>query len=159
MGTTWRKHANDRAVGELPVSSFTFILISLLLILNISSPHQSPPTMAITMRPTISKEKPISQALAAIAATPVERHQDRRSGRLARSPRTSKVNKHLAEINRPTIRLDNVLQALQPSRSPTSDNPIKSLNAPCDLSSPTDKSGRKTSLDLPTGGDIQDGAP
>jgi hypothetical protein len=35
----------------------------------------------------------------------------------------------------------------------------KSLDAPRDLSSPTDKSGLMTSLDLPTGVDIQDRAP
>jgi hypothetical protein len=157
MGMPWRKHAKGHAaVRELPISSLIFI--SLLLILNVSSPYWSPPTMAITTRSTISKEKPISQALVVTTATPVKCYQDQCSGRLARSPWTSNVNNHLAEINRPITRLNNVLEALRPSRNSTPNNPNDNLDAPCNLTPQTNKSGRMTTLDLPTGVDVQDGA-
>jgi hypothetical protein len=76
MGMPQCNHANGRVIGELQMRSFIFNLTSLLLILNVSTPHQPPPTMAITTRSAIPKEKPISQALMAIADTPVERHHD-----------------------------------------------------------------------------------
>jgi hypothetical protein len=114
--------------------------------------------MAITMRSAISKEKPISQALAITTATPVECYQDPCSGRLARSPKTSNVNNHLAEINRPITHLNNVLEALQPSRNSTPNDPNNNLDAPCDLTLQTDKSGRMTTLNSPTGVDVQDRA-
>jgi hypothetical protein len=157
MGMPRRKHANGHAaVGELLMSSLIFI--SLLLILNVSSPYRSPPTMAITTRSAISKGKLISRALVVTTATPVECYQDRRSGRLARSPQTSNINNHLAEINKPITCLDNVLEALQPSRNSTPNDPDDNLNALCDLTPQTNKSGRMTTLDLPTGVDVQDGA-
>ncbi len=136
----------------------SLIFISLLLILNVSSPYQSPPTVAITTCSGISKEKPISQALVVTTATPGKCYQDQRSGRLARSPRTSNFNNHLAEINRPITRLNNVLEALRPSRNSTPDNLDDNLNTPCDLTPQTDKSGRMTTLDSPTGVDVQDRA-
>jgi hypothetical protein len=136
----------------------SLIFISLLLILNVSSPYQSPPTMAITTRSPISKEKPISQALVVTTSTPVEHYQDQCSVHLARSPRTSNINNDLAEINRPITRLNNVLEALRPSRNSTPDIPDDNLDAPCDLTPQTDKSGRVTNFNLPTGVDVQDGA-
>ncbi len=114
--------------------------------------------MAITTRSAISIEKPISQALVVTTATPVKCYQDQRSGCLARSPQISNVNNHLADINRPITRLDNFLEALRPSRNFTPDNPNNNLDAPCDLTPQTDKSGGMTTLDSPTGVDVQDGA-
>jgi hypothetical protein len=114
--------------------------------------------MAITTRSAISKEEPISQALVVTTATPDKRYQDQCSGHLAMSPRTSNVNNHLAEINRPITHLDNVLEALRLSRNSTPNNPDDNLDAPCDLTPQTNKSGRMTTLNSPTGVDVQDGA-
>ncbi len=72
-------------------------------------------TMGITMRASISKDKPTSRAIITTTATPKEQ----RSKRLAKSPRSVNVNSLLAEINLPTNCLDNVLEALQPPTSPT----------------------------------------
>ncbi len=132
--------------------------ICLLLILNVSSSHQTPPTMAITTRSTAPKEKPISQALVVTTATPIEGYQDQQLECLARSPRTSNVNNHIPEINRPTTRLNNVLEVLRPSRNTTTDDPDDNLDAPCDLT-PLTYHGEQTSThNLPTGVDAQDKA-
>jgi hypothetical protein len=155
MGIPRREHANGRAaIREQTISSSFFF--SLLIILHISPPFHSLPTMAITTRSVSSKEKPFSKAPAITTATPTKRHQDRRSGRLARSPQTSNINNHLAEINRPFTRLDNVLEAFRPSKSPTPDDPNDNLDAPCDITLPINKSGRQTTLNFHTGVDIHD---
>jgi hypothetical protein len=157
MGKPQRKHANGLAARAMPTSSFFFI--SLIIILNVSSSYQPLSTMAITTRSTITKEKPISRALIVTATTPFKRHQKRRSERLARSPQTSNVNNHLAKINRPSTRLDNVLKPLCPQKSKTTNDPNDTLNAPRELMPPTDRSGRMTPVDSPTGVDVLDGAP
>ncbi len=48
----------------------------------------------------------------------MECHQEQRSECLSKSPRANNVNTQLAKINRPAGRLDNVLQALGPSKDP-----------------------------------------
>ncbi len=98
--------------------------------------------MAITTR--VSKEIPISQATVATVATPAERHPTQRARRLDQSPHISSVNIHLADINRPTTRIDSVLQALQPNKY-AAPNP--------------DKGSPMTAPVLPTTVDIPDGAP
>jgi hypothetical protein len=110
--------------------------------------------MAITTRFTATKEKPISQAIVATDASPIDRHPEQRAKRLARSPTTSNINKHLAEINRPTTRINSVLQALRPTTDPATDNdPAEesTLNESFDLTPPTDKAGQVTPLASPTG--------
>ncbi len=91
-----------------------------------------------------NKDKPISRAIVATATTPTEHHSTQRAKRLVKSPHTSSVNIHLANINRPTLCIDSNLQALQPTKyaapNPDKDSPMK---APV----------------LPTTVDIPDGAP
>jgi len=65
--------------------------------------------MAIKTCAASSKNKPAGRALNATAATPVEQHKERRTARLPKSPRSNNVNALLAEINRPTVRPDNIL--------------------------------------------------
>jgi hypothetical protein len=157
MGMTWRNHANGCVVGVLPMCSFLFILINLLHLLNVGSLHQPPPTMAITTRS--NKEKPISQATVATVATPVIHHPNQRAKHLARSPHTFSINIHLANINRPKTRINSVLQALQPNRYAALEDPNANSDAPGYLSPPIKKSILLASPDLPTGVDVQDGAP
>ena len=142
MGATQRSHATGRVVGRLSSLLFFLILISLLHLPNVSPPHQHPATMAITTR--ANKEKPISRVTIATATTPAERHPTQRAKRLAKSPHTSSVNIHLADINRPTLRIDSVLQALQPNKY-AAPNP--------------DKDSLMTAPVLLTTVDIPDGAP
>jgi hypothetical protein len=149
MGKPQRKHANGLAAGVMPTSSFFFM--SLIIILNVSSSYRPLSTMAITTHSTITKEKPISRALVITATTPFQCHQERRSEWLARSPRTSNINNHLAKINRPSTRLDNVLESLRPQKSKTTNDPNDTLNVPCKLMPPTDKSGQMTPVNSPTG--------
>ena len=77
---------------------------------------------------------------------------------LTRSPRTSNVNNHIAEINRPTTRLNNVLEVLRPSRNTTTNDPNDDLDAPCDLTPLTYHSKQMSTHNLPTGVDAQDEA-
>jgi hypothetical protein len=137
--------------------SFLFILINLLRLLNVGSPHQPPPTMAITMRS--NKEKPISRATVATVATPVVSHPNQRAKHLARSPHTSSVNIHLADINQPKTCINSILQALQPNRYAALEDRNKKSDAPGYLSPPIKKGILLASPDLPTGVDVQDGAP
>jgi hypothetical protein len=82
--------------------------------------------MAITTH--ANKDKPISQATVATATTPAERHPTQRAKRLADSPHTSSVNIHLADIKRPTLHINSIIQALQPTKyaapNPDKDSPM-----------------------------------
>ncbi len=123
-------------------------LFSLLFaIVNVNTTLRHSPTMAIAMRSSNTKEKPASRMLATIAPSPVDHHQERRSERLVKSPRSTNVNTLLAEINRPSGRLDNVLQTLGPSK-----NPANKVNhrAPNVLTIPNDKAKQATPLASPT---------
>jgi hypothetical protein len=86
------------------------ILIDLLHLLNVSPLHQPPPTMAPTTR--AKKDKPIGRATNTTATTSVIRSTPQKARRNAQSPSESNVNTHLADINKPTLRIENVLQAL-----------------------------------------------
>jgi hypothetical protein len=101
------------------------IIILLITILNVNITYHFPPTMAIKTCAASSKNKPAGRALNATAATPVEQHKERHTTRLPKSPWSNNINALLAEINRPTarptIRLDNIPQALHPT---TNNNPI-----------------------------------
>jgi hypothetical protein len=112
--------------------------------------------MAITTHSSQTKEKPISRALAAIALSPVERHQKRRSTRLSKSPRTTNINPLIAELNQPGARFDNVLEALRPATITTNEKTHDNdLSNPCDLDPPTDKANQVTPLASPTCVDLQ----
>jgi hypothetical protein len=102
-------------------------------------------TMGIITCTLISKDKPTSRAIITTAATPKER----RSERLAKSPRSVNVNSLLAEINLPMNHFDNVLEALHPLTNPMDDSP----NNPCDLTLPTNKNMQVTQLASPMGVD------
>ncbi len=104
--------------------------------------------MGITTCALISKDKPTSRAIITTAATPKEQ----RSKQLAKSPCTAQVNSLLAEINLPSNRFDNVLEALRPLTIPTGNG----LNNPCNLTPPTDKKMQVTQLGSPTGVDEQE---
>ena len=106
--------------------------------------------MAIATRSSINKEKPASRLLVAIAPSPVERHQEQRSERLAKFPCATNVNSLLAEINRPSDCINNVLQALGPSKDPA--NGVNH-SAPSDLTLPTGKTNQVTPLASPMGVD------
>ncbi len=105
-------------------------------------------TMGITTHASISKDKPTSRAIITTAITPKEQQ----SKQLAKSPCTAQVNSLLAEINLPSNRFDNVLEALRPSTSPTDNG----LNNPCGLTPPTKKKMQVTQLASPTGVDKQE---
>ena len=137
-----RSHATGRVVGRLSPLLFLLIPISLLHLPNVSPPHQPPNSMAITTR--ANKEKPISRATVATATTPAKRHPTQCAKRLAKSPHTSSVNIHLANINRPMLRINSILQALQPTK--------------CAAPNP-DKDSLMMAPVLPTTVDIPDGAP
>jgi hypothetical protein len=77
--------------------------------------------MVIATRSSNTKEKPTCRALITIASSPVERHQEQRSECLSKSPCANNVNTLLAKINRPAGCLDNVLQALGPSKDPANE--------------------------------------
>ena len=81
-----------------------------------------------------NKEKPISRATVATATTPAKRHPTQRTKRLAKSPHTFSVNIHLANINRPTLRINSVLQALQSNKyaatNPDTDSPMTAPVSP-----------------------------
>ena len=87
-----------------------------------------------------NKEKSISQATIAIATTPAERHPTQRTKQLAKSPHSSSINMHLADINRPTLRIDNILQALQPTKyaapNPDKDSPMMAPILPTTVAIP-----------------------
>ena len=117
MGVMRRNHNTNRGVSKLSLLPFFLSAICLLLLLNVSTPHRSPTTMAIATRS--KKAAPVSRATAATAASPAERH---RTKRLSKSPNTSNVNIFLADINRPMTYTDSILQVLQPKYS-TPDNP------------------------------------
>jgi hypothetical protein len=149
MGKPQRKHANNRAVGRMQ-KSILFFFSLLFAIVNINPTPQYSPTMAIATRSLINKEKPASRALVAIAPSPAECHQEQRSERLAKSPRATNVNSLLAEINRPSNCINNVLQALGPSKDPA--NGVDH-STPSDLTLLTDKTNQVTPLASPTGVD------
>ncbi len=102
--------------------------------------------MAIATR--AKKASPISQATAVTAATLVERHSSQQSKRPGRSPHTTNVNIHLADINRPTAYTDSVLQVLQP-RYAALDDPHENPN----------KGSLTAAPDSPTGVNSQEEAP
>jgi hypothetical protein len=119
MGMLWRKCASNHTAGVLLEISFVIIvLIGHFVYVNTTPGPLT--SMGITMRASTSKEKPTKRAIITTAATTKEH----RSKWLAKSPRTINVNSLLAEINLPTNRFDNVLEALHPSTrtSPTDDS-------------------------------------
>jgi hypothetical protein len=97
--------------------------------------------MEITTRTTISKEKP--------TRTTITPKQAQQSTRLPKLPRSDNVNSILAEINLPTSRFDNVLEALRPSTGRGS-NKDNTLDNQCDLEPPTDKNNQITQVTFPT---------
>ena len=143
MGAMRRNHNTNRGVSKLSLLSFFLSAISLFLLLNVSTTHRSPTTMAIATRS--QKAAPVSRATAATTASPAERH---RTKRLSKSPNTSNVNIFLADINRPMTYTDSVLQVLQPKYS-----------TPDDPEANPEKGRQMTALDSPTGVDNQAGAP
>jgi hypothetical protein len=145
MGGARHSHATGRIVGRLILLSFSLILINLLHLLNISSPHQPPTTIAITTR--AQKEKTISQT----TVTPVDRRPPQCARRLAQSPSSSNANTHLADINKPMLRIENVLQALKPIRHAALNDPNKSPARTGDLITPTNKGSLTTPHKSPTG--------
>jgi hypothetical protein len=122
------------------------VLLSLLLFTttNTITFLLQPPSMAVATCSLQVKEKPIGRMLASIAPSPVERHQERRSTRLSKSPRTTSVNPLIAELNQTRSRFDNVLETL---RSPTTHtmNNLKDApeeEDPGNMNLPTDKANR-----------------
>jgi hypothetical protein len=104
--------------------------------------------MAIATCSLNTKEKPASRTLATIAPSPMDCHQERRSEQLVKSPCCTNVNTLLAKINRPSGRLDNILQTLGPSK-----NPANEVNhcTPNDLTNPNGKTKQATPLVSPAG--------
>jgi len=121
-------------------------MISLLLLLNVSTPRRPPTTMAIVT--CAKKAAPISRGTAATAASPAERHALHRARCLSKSPNTSNVNILLADINKPMTYTDSVLQVLQPRYS-----------TPDDPEANPEKDSQMTAPDSPTGVDNEAGAP
>jgi hypothetical protein len=148
MGTPRHNHANGYAVGVLSMSSLCFIGLISLVIYVYTTPG-SITTMGITMRASIFKKKPTSRAIITTTATPKEWQ----SKQLAKSPRTGNINSLLAMINLPSNRFDNVLEALRPTTSPSTDN---DLNDPCDLTPLTNKNMHEIQIALPMGVDKQE---
>ena len=145
------KLANGRGAQSRRNSSLIFI--HLLLAITIAHlTHQHPPTMAITTCSSQTKEKPIGRALAAIAPSPVERHQERRSTWLSKSPRTTSVNPLIAELNQPRARFDNVLETLRPETLTTNKT---AHNNDLNLTPPTDKANQVTPQASSTGVNLQ----
>ncbi len=106
--------------------------------------------MGIKTNALISKDKPTSRAIIVTAATPKEK----RSVRLAKSPRTVNVNPLIAKINLSGARFDNALEALHPTTTRDSTQEDE-LNDPCDLALPLEKTNQITLLASPTGIDQQ----
>ncbi len=155
MGKPRHKHANGHAARSGRMRSFLFSSL-LLPIINGNPIHQCSPTMAITMRSSQPKEKPISRALPAIAPSPVERHQEQRSTRLSKSPRTTNVNPLIAELNQPGAQFNNVLEALHPATITINEKAHDdNLSNPCNLVPPTNKVNQVTPLASPTCVDLQ----
>jgi hypothetical protein len=123
----------------------SLFLITLLLACSLHvDPFRSYSTMGITTRSTVSKEKP--------TRTTITPKQAQRSTHPPKLPRSDNFNSLLAEINRPTSRFDNALQA---SRPPTGrgSNKYDTLDDPCNLDPPTDKNNQMTQVTSPTGVD------
>jgi hypothetical protein len=146
MGKPRLKHTNDRDNGIMRMS-LLFLFSLLFAIVNVNTTLQHSPTMPIATHSLNTKEKPASRTLASIAPSPVDRHQEQRSERLVKSPRSTNVNTLLAKINRLSGRLDNILQTLGPSKNPASE---VNHRAPNDLTIPNDKTKQATSLASPT---------
>ena len=120
MRRSWRKYDRGRAESSI----FVLLIGLLLLILNVSSPSEIFTTMAITTRSGNTKEKSVRRTTVNTAASSIDRHPHLQAKRLARSPPSSNVNKHLAEINRPSTRINTNLLILGPSlNSPTDREP------------------------------------
>jgi hypothetical protein len=145
MGIPRHKQANHRAVGVLQMISF-FVIALLCSSINVDPTPKTSTTMGITTRTTTVKDKPTGKAIITTKATPKER----RSERLAKSPCTVNVNSLIAEINLPTTRFDNVLEALRPMMAQDSQQD-KGLNAPCNLAPPAEKTDQITPLASPMG--------
>jgi hypothetical protein len=143
MGRTQRKHANNHAVGVLPMIPF-FIFALLYHLVYVNPTPGLITTMGITMRALISKDKPTSRAIITTAATPKEQ----RSMRLAKSHRTINVNPLNAEINLPGARFDNVLEALHPTTT-CNITQEDELDDPCGLALPLEKTNQITPLAFP----------
>jgi hypothetical protein len=94
MGMPRHKHATNSTVGVMQMISF-FIIALLCPLVYVNSSPRLFPSMGITTRATIAKEKPTSRAITITAATPKER----RTKRLSKSPRSINVNSLLVEIN------------------------------------------------------------
>jgi hypothetical protein len=145
MGTPWRKHANDHTIGMLQMISF-FVIARLCSSINVNPTPGTSTTMGITMRVTTVKDKPTGKAITTTAAT----SKERRSKRLAKSPRTVNVNSLISEINLPTTQFDDVLEALRLMMMQDSPQD-KGLNAPCNLAPPAEKADQIASFASPTG--------
>jgi hypothetical protein len=161
MGKPLRKPVNGRTVEMIRMSPLFFFSLLIAIISAKHSPRHSP-TMAIATRSSQPKEKPVGRALVAIAPSPVERHQGRRSDRLAKSPRNGNVNPLIAELNLPGAQYNNVMEALCPAATLTNNKPLDdNFNDPCDLVPPSerakdsDKANEVTPLSSPTGIDQQ----
>ena len=144
MGATWCSHNNNRGVGKLSLLSFFLSAISLFLFLNVSTPRQSPTTMAIA---TCSKKAaPVSRATTAPAASPAEH---RAAKRLGKSPHTSNVNAFLADVNRPMTYTNSILQVLQPRYS-TPDNPAANSEKGRQMAAPDSPTGVNDQASTPS---------
>jgi hypothetical protein len=141
MGRPWRNNANDHTGGVLSFFLIVILLVSLLYV----DPFQYPSTMGIMMWAVISKEKP--------TRTTITPKQAQRTTRLSKSPHSDNVNSLLAEINLPTSRFNNILEALRPITGRGSDKQGNTLNNPCDLELPADKDNQITPNASPTGVD------
>ncbi len=112
--------------------------------------------MAITTRSSQTKEKPISRALAAIAPSPVECHQEQISTWISKSFCTTNVNPLIAELNQAGAQFNNVLEALCPAMITMNEKTHNdNLSNPCDFVPPTDKANRVTPLASSTCIDLQ----
>jgi hypothetical protein len=122
------------------------VLLSLLLFTTTTAITSllQPPIMAIATHSLQAKEKPIGRTLASIAPSPDEQHQERRSTRLSKSPRTTSVNPLIAELNQTRSRFNNVLETLRPPTTHTMNNLKDALEEedPGNMNLPTDKANR-----------------
>ncbi len=101
--------------------------------------------MGITARALISNEKPNGRTEKSKTTTTTK---EQRSTRHSKSPRSADVNSLLAEINLPRSQFENLLEALHPLTG--SDSQKEDLNAPCDLTPPSEKNNQITPHASPT---------
>jgi hypothetical protein len=143
MGWPQHKHTSKFAIGVLVMISLSFLITTLLSSSSVN-PHQYPSTMGIKMHATITKEKP--------TRTTITPKQARRITHLSKSPHSNDLNLLLAEVNLPTPRLDNVLEAFRPTTGQNSQKDNNNLDNPCNLAPPTEKTNCQIPLiSSPTG--------